>query len=259
MSELLITKVTPSCSCTKSEFDERIPPMGSGFIKLTIVPKRTFGPTSYKVIVETNDPASRYLTLDLRAVVEAAIESPPILDLGILKASEFPVEATKSFIVRDVQQRPIKVQAVGDVQLVSKQIEIGKIDCVVKVKVKEPGPLAGVVNVVSENGDVLRAIDVVGRIEGTSTANPSSLYFGAVKFGEVRFQDVRIDGLTSPAQVAFSAPFQNIAKAEWVEEKVLRVSLNSDGIERGLEGTLHVRGATDVENLSIPILAVLIK
>ncbi len=69
---LKIDQVGPTCACLKADFDESIPPGGTGRITLTVDFSDHKGPLERTVGVLTNDPADDDATLSVKGTGIAA-------------------------------------------------------------------------------------------------------------------------------------------------------------------------------------------
>lgn len=76
-AELVLKRVSSNCACLVTEFEERIPPSGSGEIKAELDTLIVQGPVSSFIQVSTNDPDNPTLQLTVKATVENIISVEP--------------------------------------------------------------------------------------------------------------------------------------------------------------------------------------
>lgn len=76
-AELVISEVRPACGCTVAEFDQTIPPGGTGKVHTVLDTSGFAGPIAKGIAVYTNDPVNPKIDLVIRADVQHYIAMVP--------------------------------------------------------------------------------------------------------------------------------------------------------------------------------------
>jgi Protein of unknown function (DUF1573) len=82
--DLEIVKVRPGCSCAKAELSEKVIKAGRSVpLKVTVSLENLRGPVEQHIVVESKDPAQRFLLLRTKGLVESAFDvKPHAIDFG---------------------------------------------------------------------------------------------------------------------------------------------------------------------------------
>jgi len=76
-AELVLDRVSSNCACLVTEYEQRIPPGGSGKVEAELDTLIVQGPIAAFINVGTNDPENPQLKLTVKATVENAIAVEP--------------------------------------------------------------------------------------------------------------------------------------------------------------------------------------
>ncbi len=207
--ELVISQVRPSCTCLKVDLlTERVPPGGQGRMALTFDATGLGGGQGYSLYIESNDPVSPLVVLDIVALVRPArlLVSSRRIHFGDVAAS---AGATREIFVKDPGDGSLDISEVlSDSKLLDvclagearPEIEIEESVFPVLVTLRPGLPVGafeGSVTIVSNHPKEPRLqIPVVAMIKGDIEVSPEALFLGFAQEGQMLSKSVTLRACT---------------------------------------------------------------
>ncbi len=204
--ELVVSQIRPSCTCLKIDtFTENVSPGGQGQIALTFDATGLQGGRYYRLYIESNDPISPLVVVDIAALVRPLrlLVSTRRINFGEVDARS---GATREIYVKDPGDDSLRIEEVVpdspqlEVLLACKTtppVEGTVFPISVTLKPGLPiGAFEGTITIVSNHlKEPQLRIPVVAEIKGDIDVSPKALFMGFVTQGEAITKSVHLRSL----------------------------------------------------------------